>query len=138
MFICEKYLLEKVKKKKETKGKIFFLYTENRPEHFPEISEKDMKKMKKYWHCGVVYDGEVRECFNGGKHMISDKSRLDMPSFREAEFVTYPIEKSKLESQIKLGCKAGEYVARVIGLSGNIGPLSTHYPIDVYKTVSKL
>ena len=118
---------------KYKKAKIFFLPIETRPKEFPPL----LKMVGKFWHTGIIYNGKVYECFNFSKNSISDfndefKNKLEN---QKAVFVDTKINLEKLNSEINSGTDCSEYVARVVGLSKNIGPVKVFWPEEVYNYI---
>jgi len=118
------------------KAKIFFLPIETRSKEFPPL----LKMVGKFWHTGIIYNGKVYECFNFGKNSISDfnkefKNKLEN---QKAVFIDTKINLEKLNSEIISGTDCSEYVARVIGLSKNIGSVKIFWPEEVYNYILKI
>lgn len=109
----------------------FFLPLETRPKNFPPLE----KMVGKFWHAGIIYDGKVYECFNHGKNSISDfeeKKKQELIS-QNAVFVDIKsFDANKINSEINSGTDCSEYVARVVGMSQNVGAKKEFWPEEVY------
>ncbi|MEI6421267.1 MAG: hypothetical protein WCP55_03555 [Lentisphaerota bacterium] len=102
------------------KGLIFLLPIEDRPSDLPPLPP-EMEKMH-FWHTGVVYEGHVYETFNHARNKISSSNeRLSDPSFKNVVFVSYPINTSKLLSEVDSGTDCATYVGRILGISTTVG-----------------
>jgi uncharacterized membrane protein (UPF0127 family) len=120
---------------KNKKAQIFFLPLETRSKDFPPL----LKMVGKFWHTGIIYNGKVYECFNLGRNSVLDfneefKNKLEN---QKAVFINSKINLEKLNSEINSGTDCSEYVARVIGLSKNIGPVKIFWPEEVYDYILK-
>ena len=108
----------------------FFLPLETRPKEFAPLSN-----IKNFWHTGIIFEGRVYECFNSGKHRISEESER-MPEFtkQKAKFVKTLIDSDKLKSELTSGTSCDEFVLRATGHSNLTGDnKGTRYPEDVKK-----
>jgi uncharacterized membrane protein (UPF0127 family) len=118
-----------------SRAKIFFLPIETRPKEFPQL----LKMVGKFWHTGIIYQGKVYECFNFGRNSISDFDEETRKKFEEqkAVFINAKINLEKLNSEINSGTDCSEYVARVVGLSKNVGNIKIFWPEEFYKYLLK-
>lgn len=114
---------------------VFFLPIETRPANLPPL----IKMEGKFWHTGIIHNGKVYECFNYGRNSISefDEKRKKETKDQKAIFVDIGVDKDKLLSEINSGTDCAEYVARVVGLSGNTGDKKEYWPEEVYNFIIK-
>ena len=102
------------------KGLVFLLPMEDRPSDLPPLPP-EMEKMK-FWHTGVVYDGQVYETFNHARNSINPtEERLKDSAFKNVVYTSCPINTSRLMSEIESGTDCATYVGRILGISNTIG-----------------
>lgn len=113
---------------------IFFLSLEDRPKDFPPL--KNFKDC--FWHCGIISESKIYECFNFGKWKISSLERKNDPEFKNAVYLETKIDTEKLTSEIKSGTDCAEFVARCANLSNlNGSSKGDLWPEDVYNLLQK-
>lgn len=102
------------------KGLVFLLPMEDRPADFPPLP--DNMAEHRFWHTGIIYNGQIYETFNHSKSSIKSAiDRLSDPAFKNVVYASTPINTSKLIAEIDSGTDCATYVGRVLGLSDTKG-----------------
>jgi len=93
----------------------------------------------KYWHCGVIYNGQVYETFDQGYSSITHVSKR-MPELKKekAVFLETKIYPEKLDREVNSGTSCEQFSLRVMGMSNLKGTDKGNLlPSDVYKIIQR-